>query len=139
MCGPVPWETAIPETASGVYVVTLVDPKNVTLENLSALDRLRWNIDEEVIYIGRGKHLRRRVRQFYCHKHGNPSPHRGGQAIKLLVEPKQVYWAVAENYPDAEHELIEAFRGTVGALPFGNRMRAAQNIKAEKLILAPEC
>jgi hypothetical protein len=122
MRGPVPWNTPIPETSSGVYVIGLVDPTTFA-ENLSEDERTRWNADEEIIYIGKATKLRKRLAQFYSHKYGRSSPHSGGQDILLLTASTQVYWASVSDCAAAEHDMIGAFCQQVGALPFGNRMR----------------
>lgn len=123
MCGPVPWETPIPETASGVYVIGLVDPATNVHERLPPEVQSRWNGDEEIIYIGRAKKLRRRLAQFYRHVLGRPSPHRGGESIKMLTVPVQVYWGTTPDWVAAERAMIQEFSTKVGALPFGNRNR----------------
>jgi hypothetical protein len=130
MRGPVPWLTPVPETASGVYVITLLQPLAVSIEKLSEPERSRRNAGQEIIYIGRATSLHRRIRQFYRHEYGRRSPHRGGQAVKLLVDPIQVYWGTAPDCALAEHCMIEAFRSEVGDLPFANRVRAAQRRQA---------
>jgi hypothetical protein len=112
--GPVPWGTAVAETASGVYVITLADPASVSVEHLCEAELRRWNTGQEIIYIGRATRIRRRVGQFYRHEQGRPSPHRGGQAIKLLDAPMQVYWGVTTNSPLAERTMIDAFQTKVG-------------------------
>jgi hypothetical protein len=58
--GTVNWGEAIPEVGPGVYVVSLADGY--------------WNEGESIIYIGRTARLARRLRQFYRHRHGDPSP-----------------------------------------------------------------
>lgn len=110
--GTVNWGEAIPEAGPGVYVVSLADGY--------------WNEGESIIYIGRTARLARRLRQFYRHRHGDPSPHKGGEAILQLSAPKRIHWAVAETHADAENRLIEAFRVKVGRMPFGNRVRSAR-------------
>jgi hypothetical protein len=95
MRGPVPWLTPVPETASGVYAITLLQPLVVSIEKLPEPERSRWNAGQEIIYIGRATSLHRRIRQFYRHEYGRRSPHRGGQSVKLLVDPIQVYWGTA--------------------------------------------
>jgi hypothetical protein len=130
MCGPIPWLTPVAESASGIYVIALVEPLAVSIETLPEPERSRWISGQEIIYIGRATSIRRRIGQFYKHEYGRRSPHRGGQAIKLLVDPMQVYWGTALDCAIAEHSMIEAFRSEVGALPFANRVRAAQKRQA---------
>jgi hypothetical protein len=126
MCGPVPWGTPVAESASGVYVITLIDPASVVIDVLPDVGRRRWNADQEIIYIGRATKLRKRLGQFYRHKFGASSPHRGGQDIKLLQAHMLVYWATSENFREAEKTLIDTFKREVGQFPFGNKVRAAQ-------------
>jgi hypothetical protein len=126
MRGPVPWGTPIDETSAGIYVIALVDPTALFPENLSEAELARWNAGEKIIYIGRATKLRKRMAQFYRHKYGRSSPHRGGQDIKLLEASIQVFWACASDCAEAERAMIDKFFAEVGALPFANRMRAAR-------------
>lgn len=137
LCGPVDWGEPVADTRSGVYVVTLADLA-VNIDELLAPIRRRWNDEQEVIYIGRGKHLRRRIRQFYRHKHGAHSPHRGGQDIILLDRPLLVYWSAVEAYIANERELIDTFKNAVGTIPFGNRIRAAHSRSAPIQPIGPK-
>lgn len=132
MHGPVVWQTPIPENGSGVYVIALADPTRVSLARVEAGELGRWIGGQEIVYIGRAKHLRRRLRQFYRHQYGNPRPHRGGQSILLLDGEKLVYWGSATDFQQAEHRMIEAFRAAVGAMPFANRVRSAQARRAPR-------
>lgn len=133
LCGPVVWDTPILEKAAGVYVIALADPNLIPTfaasADLTDTFQKRWNVDQEVIYIGRATSLRKRIRQFYRHKHGAPRPHRGGQDIKLLQADVNVYWAVTDNFCEAEKHMIDAFKLQVGQLPFGNKVRSAQSRK----------
>jgi hypothetical protein len=108
--GEVEWGQLCPESGPGVYVITISDA--------SAAGR-------HVVYIGRGKQLRRRISQFYRHKFGNKSPHRGGERILTLEGRMSVHWAAVDDYADAEHILLEAFRKLTGCLPYGNRVKSA--------------
>lgn len=126
MRGPVPWGDPVTETSSGVYVIALVDPTANFAEKLSETELTRWNEGEEIIYIGKATKLRRRISQFYRHKYGRSSPHRGGQDILLLTPSFQIYWATAPDCAAAEHAMIDAFQQQIRALPFGNRMRGAR-------------
>jgi hypothetical protein len=134
MCGPVSWGASVAETASGVYVITLANPASVLIDVLPASVRLRWNADQEIIYIGRATKLSKRLSQFYRHKFGAPSPHRGGQDIKLLEANTLVCWAISESFREAEKAMIDIFKSEVGRLPFGNKIASAQN--REKIIPA---
>ncbi len=124
--GHVAWGSAVPDTSSGVYVIALAEPAANFTAKLSEDQLKRWNADEEIIYIGRATQLRKRIAQFYRHEYGRSSPHRGGQDIKLLTGLTEVYWGSALDFAEAEKAMIDAFHAEVGALPFGNRMRAAQ-------------
>lgn len=124
-----PWRTPLPEKA-GVYVVTIPDPGAVDREALRESERPYWTGSQPIIYIGRGRNLGRRLKQFYGHKYGNRAPHRGGQAILLIDQPKTIHWTACQNYPDVERRLLEAFVMATGSLPFGNRIRAARAERA---------
>jgi len=126
LCGPVEWNTPIPEKASGVYVIALADPTFAPSIDLTDAFQKRWNVDQEIIYIGRATSLRKRIREFYRHEHGAPRPHCGGQDIKLLQADMHVYWATTDQYCEAEKRMIDAFKLDVGQFPFGNKMRSAQ-------------
>jgi len=101
--GPEPWLTPIPEKGPGVYAVA--------------------KESGEVIYVGRARRsLRRRLGQFYRHKHGAKSPHRGGQDVLLLLPaPLTVYWAATDQATACERQLLNFFRERTGALPWANR------------------
>jgi hypothetical protein len=126
MHGPVDWGQPILEPASGIYVITLLDPLTTLVDHLPDSERVRWNVGQEIIYIGKAKRIRRRIREFYRHQYGAKSPHRGGQAIKLLNCPMMVYWSLVADYAEAEHRLIKSFQDSIGSLPFANRVRAAR-------------
>jgi hypothetical protein len=121
--GPVGWGTPLPETLPGVYVVAVVG--DLTDEDyFEPPDRERWQRDQPVVYIGRTRQpLSKRIKQFYRHKHGRTSPHRGGQAVLLLLCKLCVYWAPTQAPVEAEREMIEAFLRHTGALPYANRKR----------------
>ena len=99
--GPVRWGTPVPERRPGIYVVTTA---------------------YEIVYIGRTTQpLQRRVGQFYRHKHGRRSPHRGGQDVKLLSCPLWIYRAPTDDPVGVEHRMIETFKARMNKLPFANR------------------
>lgn len=131
--GPSPWGRAIDETRPGVYVLSVASDPNTCfglfdVPGLPPEMAHRWLADEPVIYIGRTRRpLRLRVGQFYRHKYGKKSPHRGGQAV-LLLEPKPlVFWAPTEDAAGAERDMIEAFLRRTGRLPFANRRRGTRH------------
>lgn len=126
MQGPVSWLTPIEYKSSGVYVITMVDPTEASIDHLPEAEAKRWNSGQSIIYIGRAQEIRRRLRQFYKHVYGDPRPHRGGQAILLLKCRMQVYWAISSECGVSEEKMIETFCSSVGKMPFANRVRAAQ-------------
>jgi hypothetical protein len=119
---PPPWRTSIPERQPGIYVV-------VTGEGLIDVSYLPpgehdfWIPGQSIVYIGCTKRpLRRRLNEFYRHQYGNASPHRGGEALKLLTCKLSVYWARSDDPHHSEHVLIEAFKKRSGGWrPFGIR------------------
>jgi hypothetical protein len=80
---------------------------------------------QTIVYIGRSKHLSKRLGQFYRHKYGERSPHRGGQEILNLPGKRLVYWAAVADYAGTENIMLDAFRSVAGVWPFGNRMKSA--------------
>lgn len=127
-CGPVLWKEQVPETSEGIYVVALVEEAGARLEcpvygdYLPPGEKQRWLPTEPVVYIGqtRGR-LTGRLEQFYRHIHGCKSPHRGGQAVKLLRCRLWVYWSPTTNPKNYEQIMLDAFEKQVGQLPFANR------------------
>jgi hypothetical protein len=130
--GPVRWLEMVAESSPGVYVVAVVAGHNARCEALSVsyLPREamgRWIAGQPVVYIGRTRRaISLRLQEFFNHKHGNRSPHRGGQDVKLLTCPLWVFWCPTDNPTQAEDRMIEAFKKRVGRLPFANRMRSAR-------------
>jgi hypothetical protein len=128
---PVAWGTPVNETRPGIYVISLVanthktcGPMDVSYLPIDA--KKRWVSSQPVIYVGRTRRsLLRRISEFYRHVHGNRSPHRGGQDVKLLNCPLWVYWCPIEAAVLAEQKMIEEFYVNVGSFPFANRMRGS--------------
>ena len=127
---PVAWKTTVSESSPGVYVVALVDDADALLSQpikagyLDAAERSRWLENEPVIYIGRTRQpLQRRLRQFYGHRYGKRSPHRGGQAVALLECDRWVYCSATTDPVEVERAMIDGFKARVGSLPFANRRR----------------
>ena len=108
--GQVEWGIHVPDKRSGIYIVTTADPVD----------------GQHVVYIGLSKCLSRRLSQFYRHKYGAKSPHRGGQEILNLTSPMTVHWAAIDDYAAAEDTVLETFRMVVGQRPFGNRIKSAR-------------
>lgn len=127
--GPVPWGGRITEVSAGVYVVAVVAKANAKLDcplyanYLEEAEQQRWLPNQPVIYIGQttNQTLSKRVSQFYRHKYGARSPHRGGQAVKLLRCDLWVYWSPPDDPLSSERMMICAFKKKVGQLPFANR------------------
>ncbi len=124
--GKVAWGEPIPERGPGVYIVTIADTAAVDPSGLPQAEQPLWVRGQTVLYIGRTKHLSKRLSQFRRHVYGQLSPHRGGQAILKIDSPKLIWWAATFDYIAAEKALLDSFRKQVGVWPFGNRMRASR-------------
>jgi hypothetical protein len=99
--GPIAWKTKCPETSTGVYIIATEA--------------------DGVVYIGRTRQtLAKRLDQFYRHKIGARSPHRGGQNILQLTGPLLVYWSATDNPTGIERLLIDEFQQRHGRFPLGN-------------------
>lgn len=128
-CGPKSWGVQIPERSAGVYVVALVPDSSVRLdapvyaEYLDERERERWLSEQSIIYIGQTTRqtLTKRLSQFYRHRYGQRSPHRGGEAVKLLRCNLWVYWSPASRPVESERIMISAFQNAAGRKPFANR------------------
>jgi hypothetical protein len=129
LSGSCEWDVQTPERGSGVYLIT-IDPLAVSLAALPETLLPRWNRGQEIVYIGRGVNLRRRLSQFYRHTVGHPRPHRGGEDILRVTARKTVFWVKTDQHADAERRLMESFKSRVGSMPFGNRIRSARLSKA---------
>ncbi len=131
--GPLPWRMKpIPDNCSGVsgvYVIARAGNEPVPTVDWDAPLRQRWIENEEIIYIGRATNLRRRILQFYRHKLGDKSPHKGGEDLLRLTCPLQVYWGVTSNFKAVEHQMIEAFKSRAHEMmPFANRVRGTKPV-----------
>jgi hypothetical protein len=123
------WGAPVEVRQPGVYVISIAPgPSSSDIEfDASVLppkDASRWIDGESVVYIGQTRtSLRKRLGQFYRHKYGRTSPHRGGQSV-LLLKPYfslWIHWSVAEAPREAEKEMLATFHSLRGARPFGNR------------------
>jgi len=131
--GPSAWGETIPCELAGVYTVTVnPDPAwNAGLQAPSQLSpelRVRWLPGQPILYIGKAgglglkSTLRKRIGQFYRHRYGDRSPHRGGQDLKLLLPlPLWLFWAPRQDPLAVEHMMLAAFRLDAGHRPFANR------------------
>lgn len=127
--GPVPWGEEVSERRPGVYVVaTVSNPEDESgVDHVTDLPRevaSRWVPSQPVLYVGETtRPLLTRIDEFYRHRHGAKSPHRGGQDVKLLDCSLWVYWSPTKRPADAENaekRMIWAFVDRVGYRPFGN-------------------
>lgn len=121
-CGGTPWGTQVSERRPGVYVIA-VDAGSIDVGYLPPEELIFWNRGQRVVYIGcTTTSLKTRLDQFYRHRYGSRAPHRGGQAVKLLMCQRWVYWAAAEKPHDAECSMIEGFKARVNnRRPYANR------------------
>jgi hypothetical protein len=124
---PVRWGASVTERRSGVYFIARAHDSCVLSDAISAPTTdmrciATWLPHEPVLYIGKATSLRKRLDQFYRHKYGARSPHRGGQRLKLLtiLDDLWVHWAVCESPRDVEARLLRHFKAKVGRLPFAN-------------------
>jgi hypothetical protein len=141
VCGPVPWKKKVSESRPGVYVVaTVSDPEDESgVDHVADLPReiaTRWVPSQPVLYVGQTSRqtLATRINQFYRHKHGAASPHRGGQDIKLLSCQQWVYWSPTEWPLEAEKKMIEEFELRACRLPFGNLKHPSRKIMDSRSI-----
>jgi hypothetical protein len=132
--GPSQWGETIPCDLAGIYVVTPnPDPAwnaeiPVPVELPPEL-RERWLPSQPILYIGKAggpgfkSTLRKRVKQFVQHRYGNPSPHSGGQDVKLLLPHQRlwVFWAPTQDPRAVERKMLAAFVEDAGRRPFANR------------------
>src|SRR5262245_7103585 len=116
--GPVSWKERVPESAPGVYIISLTGSPDTAASDLEfdklglpgySMEQSRWVPNQPVIYIGRTKRsLRQRLNEFYKHRYGERRPHRGGQIVTLLTCPIWVFWAPTNECESAEDVMIKA-------------------------------
>ncbi len=129
--------TSLPRDA-GIYVVYLADAglpkfleqssgghykrKDPTVSRDALLEN--WVGDAEILYIGKGDCLRRRLIQFAKFGAGKPWPHWGGRLIWQVARSEEFLVAWKETpdcAPDkSENALISEFRAIYGKPPFAN-------------------
>ncbi len=129
-------EAALEDWIASCPAMRLQDERP-TPETLGAYLRGFWLADEPIVYIGKATCLRRRLRQFFRHRLGRPSPHAGGQWLKTLegIGGLHVFFAATDSADEAaefEARALEWFgehagRGRRGApepgkppMPFAN-------------------
>ncbi len=84
----------------------------------------KWVDGVDVLYIGKGKNVRRRLQQLLRHAQGRAVNHTGGEIIWQLRGAKRLLlcWRSYQNPEAAEASLIHAFsQAAQGSLPFANR------------------
>jgi len=132
--GPTAWCEPVLCDLAGVYTVTL-NPNPAWNAGIPAPPelcpalRVRWLPEQPILYIGKAgglglkSTLRKRIRQFYRHRHGDRSPHRGGHDLKLLLPrlPVWLFWAPTEDRLAVERKILAAFRADAGHRPFASR------------------
>ena len=92
---------------------------NVSLAELNA----HWVDNTKVVYIGKAKSLKSRLRQFFGFGQGKNIGHYGGRLIWQLKYAKDlvVCWKVLTTDPrEYESELIRQFVSIYGCRPFAN-------------------
>ncbi|HXX61472.1 MAG TPA: transcription elongation factor GreA [Candidatus Sulfotelmatobacter sp.] len=148
--GPLLFGQPLPTPRSGVYVIewptaepTVPVDHNLLREWLAHVPMLRvdgapptphelaarlgayWLPDQTVVYIGRGRSLRRRLADYAATPLGDDGPHHGGHWLKTLrgYTQARVWWAETDAPEEYEDALLTAFGeaiGRPGALPFAN-------------------
>jgi hypothetical protein len=93
-------------------------------ESVEVLDA-KWVDGAEVIYIGKGENLRRRLKQYADFGAGGPIGHWGGRYIWQLADVDRlvVGWRACganETAGEAESTLVRRFKKPFGRLPFAN-------------------
>jgi hypothetical protein len=84
----------------------------------------KWVKGAEILYIGKGTQLRRRLRQLIRHSQGLVVTHTGGEIVWQLRDSEQliVCWHTYSDPRRVERALIQEFRrANQGQLPFANR------------------
>ncbi len=89
----------------------------------------KWNkilektgYEDNLLYIGKGKNLRRRIRQYVRTGYGDAINHSGGRAIFQLVNNKKLeieFWEY-DNCEEIEAIEIEKYISYRGTMPFAN-------------------
>jgi hypothetical protein len=82
----------------------------------------KWVDGADLLYIGQGVNLRRRLSQLNCFGQGVAVGHWGGRYLWQLADSARfvVGWQCAEDPLGAEATLIGRFAAELGCLPFAN-------------------
>ena len=131
--------SAVPSSAGGAYVVVRQSTeapgfleescgghfkgRNPT-EIVDVLER-KWVPDAQIVYIGKGDLLQRRLKQYARFGAGRPVGHLGGRYIWQLANSGElrVAWKACANGETAtqlEAKLVGRFKQLYGRLPFAN-------------------
>ena len=84
------------------------------------------NHDDRIVYIGKAKKLRQRLRQYTKHGYGKAKNHTGGRAIWQLENNKELLIQIEPCEADVDPEYIESmlldeyFLAHNNTLPFAN-------------------
>lgn len=84
------------------------------------------NHDDRIVYIGKAKKLRQRLRQYTKHGYGEAKNHTGGRAIWQLENNKELLIQIEPCEADVDPEYIESmlldeyFLAHNNTLPFAN-------------------
>lgn len=95
--------------------------------------RAKWVDGADVIYIGKGDNLRRRLKQYAAFGSGRPVGHWGGRYIWQLADSDELLVAWRPCAPDespaaVEIELVTDFKRAYGRLPFANITDASRRV-----------
>ena len=109
-----------------------------------------WLPDENILYIGKATCLRDRLGQYFGHKLGNRSPHKGGHWLKTLsnLAKLHVFFARCNDADQAEEKeaiALDVFEGNVSeaterkllnpqiTIPFANRKNSRGALKQNRI------
>lgn len=93
-----------------------LDGKRPTASAISERIANFWIPDEIILYIGQtGSELSKRLNQYYTHKLGNRSPHKGGHWLKTLSNLKDlcIYWVENIDPKPLEQQMLNYFQDQV--------------------------
>jgi hypothetical protein len=101
--GPFAWGTKVNKDGAGIYVIVTND---------------------DIVYIGKGANLGRRLKQFYRQKDKEPGKgnHKGGRDVFKLSTPLTLYWAVIPDCQKAEAVMLHWYVSRFKRLPFANKV-----------------
>lgn len=130
---------------AGIYVVYLPDSSTfdvgpsvgqaIYATPISVVDlRKKWDqindqVQTDILYIGKGSNLRRRIRRLVRYGVGRTSKHDGGEWLWQVTGIRSAR-LLAKTCPSGgeatlEHDLLREFCNQHGDLPFANRKRGS--------------